>query len=154
MNRIKTFKIFENSIESEIDINILSKKLHNFSWTNIKPEISYNTDQILDFNSIDGEKVMYRDNILSKGSSENSINIKFFNKNKTIEFELDKLEDIYKNLCDFLYEEYNLIPNYIFVKYFRSEAYYSDFEIIKSDWVKEDELLLKLHELSLSFYRY
>jgi hypothetical protein len=146
MRYLKKYKLFEN-LESEINLELLEDILIDFIQMDLDYDIKVGSSSVLDFNKLNKEREsgeisssnisihsadidLYRKEVTNK-----SLTIDLFKESKISEFNLDDFKDAYDMVSDFLFNEYNLIPNYIYVNHHWKYQYYENFEMLKLDEV-------------------
>jgi hypothetical protein len=152
---IKSFKVFESLygfgsgrlLESEIDLDTLEDILIDFIQMGLESDISIGSSIILDFDKLNNEReegLVSGDNIsihsgdidLYKKSqgTDNSLTIDLFKESQISEINIDDFEDGYNMLTSYLKEEYNLIPNYIYVNFHWNYQYFENVKMLRLEW--------------------
>lgn len=179
---IKSLKKF---LENKIEVN-LSDIEHmlslDFEPMGLENDISVGSSIVLDFNKLNKEResgeisssnisIHSSDiDLYRKGITNNSLTIDLFKESKISEINIDDFEDAYNILSEFLKEEYDLIPNYIYVNYHWSYVYFENVEMLRlyffgghlgddpnTGWynskVEKGSKYFKAHKVILVFYK-
>jgi len=186
---IKSFKLFENVygfnsdrlLESEIDIDMIEDYLVDFTHMGLSNDISIGSSVILDFDKlnkareeelIDNISIHSGDIDLYKKSqgTDNSLTIDLFRESQISEINIDDFEEGYNMLTSYLKEEYNLIPNYIYINYHWTYQYFENIEMLRLNWfgghlgndpnrgwyrskIQDGSKHFKAHKITLGYYR-
>lgn len=185
MKYLKKYRLFEN-LKSDINVELLEDILIDFIQMDLDYHIRGGSSILLDFDKLNSEResgnisssnisIHSSDiDLYRKGITNESLTIELFKESKISEFNLDDFKDAYDMVSDFLFNEYNLIPNYIYVNHHWKYQYYENFEMLKLDkvggklgnkdigWFKGElddgestfnRKYFKAHRVILAFYR-
>jgi hypothetical protein len=188
---IKSFKIFESLygtgsgrlLESEIDLNTLEDILIDFKQMGLENDISIGSSIILDFDKLNKER---EEGLISGGNisihsghidlykksqgTDNSLTIDLFKESQISEINIDDFEDGYNMLTSYLKEEYNLIPNYIYVNHHWNYQYFENVKMLRLEWfgghlgndpnrgwhhgkIQDGSKHFKAHKITIGYYR-
>lgn len=172
---IKSLKKF---LESKIEVNLndIEHMLSlDFEPMGLENDISTGSSVILDFDKLNKESrftcIHSADvDIYRKASTNNSLTIDLFKESQISEINIDDFEDAYNILSEFLKEEYDLIPNYIYVNYHWSYMYFENVEMLRlyffgghlgddpnTGWyngsLEKGSKYFKAHKVILGFYK-
>lgn len=190
---IKSFRIFEkvyglNSgrlLESEIDINEIEEYLISFTDMGLSNDVFIGSSIILDFDKLNKQREL---GDISGGNisihsvdidlytkdrttnNSNSLTIDLFKESQISEINSDDFEDAYNMVTSYLKEEYNLIPNYIYVNYHWNYQYFENVKMLRlglfgghlgndpnTGWYHGKEERgskhFKAHKITLGYYR-
>jgi hypothetical protein len=186
MKYIKKFRLFEN-LESKIDLAELDDILIDFKQMGLDPDIKVGSSVVIDWNLFNDNPGKGKDpdktgslKILNsididkytKSKTNNSLTIEF-NTSEKHEYNISETSEAYEMLKDYLFDNYNLIPNYIYIvsewNYIFSNvpssgnySYFEDFDKIKelavASWQftyekpEKPENTFKAHKLVFGFY--
>lgn len=172
MKYLKNFKIFE-SLESKIDLQELDSLLIDFKQMGLEEldiDIKTGSSIVIDWNLFNddktgGPKVLHSREIdkYTKSRTSNSITIEF-NTTDRQEYNISETQEAYEMLKDYLYDNYNLIPNYIYINSNWNYMYFEDFDKIEEikftdNWQfgnvnlpVRPENTFKAHKLVFGFY--
>ena len=136
MKYIKTYKLFEN-LESKIDLQELESILIDFKQMGLDYDIGVGSSIVVDWNLFNdvktgGPKCLHSREIdkYTKSKTSNSLSIEF-NTSEPHTYNIDETSEAYEMLKDYLFDNYDLIPNYIYVTYQWNYMYFEDFDKIK-----------------------
>jgi hypothetical protein len=140
MKRIKSFKLFEN-LESEINLELLEDIIIDFIQMGLDYDIKIGSSSILDFDKLNKERELDDISNISihsgdidlyrKGKTNNGLSIDLFIESKISEFNIDDFEYAYNMVSEFLLNEYNLVPNYIYVNYHWTYQYFENVDMLR-----------------------
>jgi hypothetical protein len=143
MKRIKSFKLFEN-LESKINLELLEDILIDFIQMGLDYDIKIGSSLILDFDKLNKERELGNISNISihsgdidlykKGITNNELSIDLFTESKISEFNIDDFEDAYNMVSEFLLNEYNLVPNYIYINHHWNYQYFENVEMLRLEW--------------------
>jgi hypothetical protein len=136
MKHLKNFKLFEN-LESKIDLQELESILIDFKQMGLEPDIKVGSSIVIDWNLFNddktgGPKVLHSKDIdkYTKSRSSNSLSIEF-NTTDRQDYNITETQEAYEMLKDYLFDNYDLIPNYIYINSHWNYMYFENFEKIK-----------------------
>ncbi len=136
MKYLKNFKLFEN-LESKIDLQELEDILIDFKQMGLDADIKVGSSVVIDWKLLNddktgGSKCLYPREIdkYTKSRTNNSLTIEF-NTPEKHSYNIDDTQEAYEMLKDYLFDNYNLIPNYIYINLNWSYMYFEDFDKIK-----------------------
>ena len=177
MKFIKNFRVFENLrgvkkslLESEIDLKELEGLLIDFKQMGLEYDIKVGSSVVLDWNLFNddktgGSKCLNSSDIdkYTKSRTGNSLTIEFTTNDYAYSYNINDTAEAYEMLKDYLFDNYNLIPNYIYVNYHWSYMYFEDFDKIKEHKSlfsgdtkiigSKDHNIFKSHKLTFGFYK-
>jgi hypothetical protein len=174
MRYLKKFTLFEksaNSLSSEqIDLVELEHILIDFEQMGLDYDIKYGSSIVIDwreFNDVKhgGPKVLHSSDIdkFTKSRTVNSLSIEFTTNDYAYSYNINDTAEAYEMLKDYLFDNYDLIPNYIYVNYHWSYMYFEDFDKIKEHKSlfsgdtkiigSKDYNIFKAQKLVLAFYK-
>ena len=181
MKFIKNFRVFENLrgvkkslLESEIDLVELEHILIDFKQMGLDYDIKAGSSIVIDWNLFNddktgGSKCLNSGDIdkYSKSRTGNSLTIELNSLDRDglvgsmNEYNIEDTKEAYEMLKDYLFDNYDLIPNYIYVNYHWSYMYFEDFDKIKENKSdpysfsigSKDLNIFKAHKLVLAFYK-
>lgn len=150
MKYIKNFKLFEN-LENKIDLKELDDVMIDFKQMNLEYDVQCGSSVVIDWEK--SEKDYLESYDVTKYtkkyiSQRNSSLIISFQDRDPMEFNILDTEEAYEMLRDYLFDTYDLIPNYIYINYHWSYLYFENFDKIK----KKYKNLFKAHRLIFGFY--
>lgn len=170
MKYIKKFRLFEN-LESEIDLKELEGLLIDFKQMGLDYDIKTGSSSVIDWNLFNddnygGSKCLYSNNITKyiRTRTNNSLTIEFkFSTDNANDYNIKETSEAYDMIKGYL-ENYNLIPNYIFITNNWSYMYFENFDTIKEfksiakdreiiRMGSEDENIFKANKLVFGFYK-
>ena len=164
MKYIKKFRLFEN-LESEIDLKELEGLLIDFKQMGLDYDIRTGSSSVIDWNLFNddnygGSKCLYSNNINKyiRTRTNNSIEFKF-NTDYTNNYNIQETSEAYDMIKDYLFVNYDLIPNYIFITNYWSYMYFENFDTIKefksiaNYALTGDENIFKSNKLVFGFYK-
>lgn len=179
-------KLFEN-VESKIDFKELDDILIDFKQMGLEPEVKTGSSiwhTILDFDKLNKDNLQDKPILLSanrgdrypelssyqKGNTNKTLAVEF-NSNtlvnflmQSVEYNIEETEEAYEMLKDYLFDNYNLIPNYIYINFHWDYLYFENFDRIKeykTTYPEDhngiilgsgDKNIFKAHQLSFGFY--
>lgn len=118
MKWIKEFRLFESN---EWDMESIKERLIDLNHMGFKTSISKSSSIIIDFERVNPEQFQRNPFIKSHevakydgGMASNSLTIDAKSSTR-IEINIDELESVYGDLCNFLESKYGLRPNYIYL---------------------------------------
>ena len=174
MKFIKNFRVFENLrgvkkslLESEIDLVELEHILIDFEQMGLDYDIKAGSSIVIDWNLFNddktgGPKCLNSGDIdkYTKSRTGNSLTIEF-NTSELHTYNINETSEAYKMLKDYLFDNYDLIPNYIYVNYHWSYMYFEDLDKIKENKSdpysfsigSKDHNIFKAQKLVLAFYK-
>lgn len=173
MKFIKNFRVFENLrgvkkslLESEIDLVELEHILIDFEQMGLDYDIKAGSSIVIDWNLFNddktgGPKCLNSGDIdkYTKSRTGNSLTIEF-NTSELHTYNINETSEAYKMLKDYLFDNYDLIPNYIYVNYHWSYMYFEDLDKIKENIPlntaklgSKDPNIFKAQKLVLAFYK-
>ena len=188
MKFIKNFRVFENLrgvkkslLESEIDLKELEGLLIDFKQMGLEYDIKTGSSIVVDWNLFNddktgGSKCLHSSDIHKYTGSKtgNSLTIEFTTKppidvapflvnTLAYSYNINDTAEAYEMLKDYLFDNYDLIPNYIYVNYHWSYMYFEDFDKIKEHKSlfsgdtkiigSKDYNIFKSHKLTFGFYK-
>lgn len=141
MKYLKKFRVFEKSASSlvseQIDLVELENILIDFEQMGLDYDIKAGSSSVIDWRLFNDDKQggpkVLRSNEIDKYRKS------FTNDSLTIEFDstgrhtynLTETIEAYEMLKDYLFDNYDLIPNYIYISYNWGYMYFEDFDKIK-----------------------
>jgi hypothetical protein len=146
MKYLKKYRLFEN-LESEIDLELLEDIMIDFIQMGLEYDIQVGSSIVLDFDKlnkqresgeISGSNISIHSgdiDLYQKGRTQNSLVIKLYKESKMSDFNIEDFSYNYDIISKFLFNEYNLIPNYIWVNEHWKYQYYENTEMLKLDKV-------------------
>jgi hypothetical protein len=145
MKYLKNFKIFE-SLESKIDLSELESILIDFKQMGLDPDVKTGSSIVVDWNLVNDVQTGRDFKSISssevdkytKSRTSNSLSIEF-DKNELHTYNLEETKEAYEMLKSYLYDEYNLIPNYIYINFHWNYSYFENFDNLL-DKLKADEV--------------
>lgn len=176
---IKSLKKF---LENKIEVNLIDIEHMlslDFEPMGLENDISIGSSIIIDFDKLNNDRKSGTTSIsinssdigvYEKGYTNNSLTIDLFKESQVSEINIDDFEDAYNILSEFLKEEYDLIPNYIYVNYHWSYLYFENVEMLRlylfgghlgddpnTGWynsrVEKGSKYFKAHKVILGFYK-
>lgn len=118
MKWIKEFRLFESN---EWDMELIKERLIDLNHMGFKTSVSKSSSIIIDFERVNPEQFQRNPFIKSHevakydgGMASNSLTIDAKSSTR-IEINIDELESVYGDLCNFLESKYGLRPNYIYL---------------------------------------
>ena len=172
MKYLKKFILFEksaNSLSSEqIDLVELEHILIDFEQMGLDYDIKMGSSIVIDwreFNDVKhgGSKELHSSDIdkYTKSRTGNSLTIEFTTNDYAYSYNINDTAEAYEMLKDYLFDNYDLIPNYIYINYHWNYMYFQNFEEVKayknifSKGVlgSEDKNTFKAHKLTFGFYK-
>ncbi len=172
MKYLKKFRLFE-SLEEEIDLVELEHILIDFEQMGLDYDIKYGSSSVIDwreFNDVKhgGSKELHSSDIdkFRKSFTNNSLTIEF-TTNDIQDYNIENTAEAFKMLKDYLFDNYDLIPNYIYINYHWNYMYFEDFDKIKEYknifskgrygisrvLGSEDKNIFKAHKVIFGFYK-
>ena len=168
MKYLKKFKLFEN-LESEIDLAELDHILIDFKQMGLDYDIKTGSSIVVDwieFNDVNygGIKVLHSSDIskFTKSTTNDSLTVEFTTNDYAYSYNINDTAEAYEMLKDYLFDNYKLIPNYIYINYHWSYMYFQNFHELKtyknlfseSDIIgSSDKNIFKSHKLIFGFYK-
>jgi len=145
MKYLTNFKIFEN-LESKIDLSELESILVDFKQMGLYPDIKTGSSIVIDWNLVNDVQTGRDFKSISsseidkytKSRTSNSLAI-WFETNESHTYNLEETKEAYEMLKSYLYDEYNLIPNYIYINFHWNYSYIENFDNL-IDKIKTDEV--------------
>jgi hypothetical protein len=180
MKFIKNFRVFENLrgvkkslLESEIDLVELEHILIDFKQMGLDYDIKAGSSIVIDWNLFNddktgGSKCLNSGDIdkYTKSRTGNSLTIELNSLDRDglvgsmNGYNIEDTKEAYEMLKDYLFDNYDLIPNYIYVNYHWSYMYFEDLDKIKENIPlntaklgSKDPNIFKAHKLVLAFYK-
>jgi hypothetical protein len=172
MKYLKMFRLFEKSADqftsSVIDLVELEHILIDFEQMGLDYDIKYGSSSVIDwkeFNDVKhgGSKVLHSSDLdkFRKSITNNSLTIEFTTNDYSQDYNINDTSEAYEMLKDYLFDTYDLIPNYIYINYHFNYIYFQDFDKIKdyknifSKGVlgSEDKNIFKAHKVIFGFYK-
>ena len=176
MKFIKKFTLFEKSADAlsseQIDLVELEHILIDFEQMGLDYDIKYGSSVVIDWNLFNddktgGSKCLNSSDIdkYTKSRTSNSLTIEFTTNDYAYSYNINDTAEAYEMLKDYLFDNYDLIPNYIYVNYHWNYMYFEDFDKIKeykslfkySGDTKiigsKDHNIFKSHKLTFGFYK-
>lgn len=183
MKFIKNFRVFENLrgvkkslLESEIDLVELEHILIDFEQMGLDYDIKTGSSIVIDWNLFNGDKTGGSKCLNSgdidkytKSRTGNSLTIEFTTNDYAYSYNTNDTAEAYEMLKDYLFDNYDLIPNYIYVNSHLMtpsigyHMYFEDFDKIKEHKSlfsgdtkiigSKDHNIFKAHKLVLGFYK-
>ena len=173
MKYLKTYnKLFEN-LESKIDLQELDNLLIDFKQMGLEGldiDIKTGSSIVIDWNLFNDDKTgapkclhSRETDKYTKSRTNNSLSIEF-NTTDRQEYNISEASESYEMLKDYLFDNYNLIPNYIYINSHWNYMYFEDFDKIKELRVTDNwqfsnpnlplrpENTFKAHKLIFGFY--
>jgi hypothetical protein len=139
MKYLKKYKLFEN-LESKIDLQELESILIDFKQMGLEGldiDIKVGSSIVIDWNLFNddrtgGSKCLHSSDIdkYTKSRTSNSLTIEF-NTSEPDTYNIEETSEAYEMLKDYLFDNYNLIPNYIYITSHWNYMYFEDFDKIK-----------------------
>ena len=169
MKFIKKFRLFE-SLSEEIDLVELEHILIDFEQMGLDYDIKYGSSVVIDWNLFNddktgGSKCLHSSEIdkYTKSRTNNSLTIEFTTNDYAHSYNINDTAEAYEMLKDYLFDNYDLIPNYIYVNYHWNYMYFEDFDKIKEHKSlfsgntkiigSKDHNIFKSHKLTFGFYK-
>lgn len=168
MKYLKKFRLFE-SLSEEIDLVELEHILIDFEQMGLEYDIKYGSSIVIDWNLFNddktgGPKILPSKDIdkYTKSRTNNSLTIEFNTTDKHT-YNIIETQEAYEMLKDYLFDNYDLIPNYIYINHHWTYNYFEDFDKVKeykasavgsmSNFGSEDKNIFKAHKLVFGFYK-
>jgi hypothetical protein len=136
MKYLKTYKLFENLV-SKIDFKELVGLLIDFKQMGLDYDVKVGSSSVIDWRLFNddkqgGPKVLRSNEIdkYRKSFTSDSLTIEFDSTDRHT-YNLAETIEAYEMLKDYLFDNYNLIPNYIYINYQWNYMYFEDFDKIK-----------------------
>jgi hypothetical protein len=172
MKYLKKFRLFEGKLTGiscmEIDLAELEQYLIDFKQMGLDYDIKAGSSIVIDwreFNDVfhGGTKVLYSSDIskFTKSTTNDSLTIEF-ETNEIQDYNINDTVEAYEMLKDYLFDNYNLIPNYIYINYHWNYMYFQNFHELKnykdifsqSDILgSSDKNIFKAHKVIFGFYK-
>lgn len=161
MKYIKKFEGYRQlGLEKIYDLSELDNILIDFKQMGLDYDIKAGSSIVIDWTlSFD---VLHSSDIdkYSKSRTNNSLTIEF-DTDYIHDYNIQETSEAYEMLKDYLFENYDLIPNYVYINYHWNYMYFESFDKIKeyknifSEGVlgSEDKNIFKAHKLILGFYK-
>jgi hypothetical protein len=178
MKFIKKFTLFEKSADAlsseQIDLVELEHILIDFEQMGLDYDIKYGSSIVIDWNLFNddktgGSKCLNSSDIdkYTKSRTNNSLTIEFTTNDIDSglkvkqDYNIEDTTEAYEMLRDYLFDNYDLIPNYIYINYHWNYMYFEDFDKIKEyknifskDILgSEDKNIFKAHKVIFGFYK-
>lgn len=147
MKRIKYFKLFEN-LESRLDLELLSEIIIDLRHMGLEYDIKVGSSSVLDFNKLNKEREFGEISPISgisihsgdidiyrKGTTNNSLTIELFKESQISEINFENFKDAYDMVTDFLQNEYQLQPNYIYINYHWNYQYFENTKMLEMEMI-------------------
>ena len=169
---LKKFRLFEKSADAlsseQIDLVELDHILIDFEQMGLDYDIKMGSSIVIDwreFNDVKhgGTKVLHSSDIdkFTKSRTGNSLTIEFTTNDYAYSYNINDTSEAYEMLKDYLFDNYDLIPNYIYINYHWNYMYFEDFDKIKEyknifskDILgSEDKNIFKAHKVIFGFYK-
>jgi hypothetical protein len=135
MKYLRKFRLFENLV-SKIDFEELVGLLIDFKQMGLDYDIKAGSSSVIDWRLFNddkqgGPKVLRSNEIdkYRKSFTSDSLTIEFDSSRHT--YNLTETIEAYEMLKDYLFDNYDLIPNYIYINYNWGYMYFEDFDKIK-----------------------
>ena len=173
MKYLRKFRLFEKSASSlaseQIDLVELENILIDFEQMGLDYDIKAGSSIVVDWNLFNDDKTGGPKCLHSREidkytkSSGNSLTIEF-NTSEPHTYNIDETSEAYEMLKHYLFDNYNLIPNYIYINSHWNYMYFEDFDKIKEIEVTDNwqfsnpnlplrpENTFKAHKLVFGFY--
>jgi uncharacterized protein Usg len=134
MKWIKKFKLFE-SLENKIDLNELDDVMIDFKQMNLEWDVKVGFSIVIDWEKFNKDNLIvlpskHIDRYIRNRTSD-SLTIEFDYNTDSFEYNISDLEDAYDMLQDYLFETYDLIPNYIYINFHWNYIYFQNFNQLK-----------------------
>jgi hypothetical protein len=136
MKYLKTYKLFENLV-SKIDFKELVGLLIDFKQMGLDYDVKVGSSSVIDWRLFNddkqgGPKVLRSNEIdkYRKSFTSDSLTIEFDSTDRHT-YNLAETIEAYEMLKDYLFDNYDLIPNYIYINYNWGYMYFEDFDKIK-----------------------
>jgi len=178
MKFLKKFRLFEKSADhlssEQIDLVELEHILIDFEQMGLDYDIKMGSSIVIDWRLFNDDKHGGSKNLHSseidkytKSRTGNSLTIEFTTNDYAYSYNINDTAEAYEMLKDYLFDNYDLIPNYIYVNYHWSYMYFEDFDKIK-EWKSrhkslfsgdtkiigsKDKNIFKAHKLTFGFYK-
>jgi hypothetical protein len=169
MKYLKKYKLFE-SLESKIDLLELDSILIDFKQMGLEYDVKFGSSVVIDWNLFNddktgGPKVLHSSDIdkYAKSRTNSLLTIEFESTDRHT-YNITETIEAYEMLKDYLFDNYNLIPNYIYINSHWNYMYFEDFDKIKEIEVTDNwqfsnpnlplrpENTFKAHKLVFGFY--
>lgn len=158
MRYIKKFKLFEN-LSDKIDLDELNDVMIDFKQMGLEYDVQFGSSMVINWEKFEQgylDSYHISDSNFQKNSSNSSLTISFQDRDP-MEFNILDTEEGYEMLRDYLFDTYDLIPNYIYINYHWSYLYFKDFDKIKEYKIKNGmgssgKNTFKAHRLTFGFY--
>jgi hypothetical protein len=135
MKYLRKFRLFENLV-SKIDFKELVGLLIDFKQMGLDYDVKVGSSSVIDWRLFNddkqgGPKVLRSNEIdkYRKSFTNDSLTIEFDSSRHT--YNLTETIEAYEMLKDYLFDNYDLIPNYIYINYNWGYMYFEDFDKIK-----------------------
>lgn len=168
MKYIKKFEGYRQlGLEKIYDLSELDDMLIDFKQMGLDYDIKSGSSLVIDwreFNDVfhGGSKALHASDTdkFTKSRTNDSLTIEF-NTNDIQDYNIIDTSEAYEMLKDYLFENYDLIPNYIYINYHWNYMYFQNFEEVKayknifSKGVlgSEDKNIFKAHKIIFGFYK-
>ena len=139
MKYLKKYKLFEN-LESEIDLNELEDVLIDFKQMGLDWDAKVGSSMVINWErvnkwplrkEIDGHCISSNElDRFSSSKTDDSLTIEF-STDKPHQYNFDDVVEGYEMIKDYLFENYGLIPNYIYINFHWDYLFFENFERIK-----------------------
>jgi len=171
MKYLKKFRLFEGSADqftsSVIDLVELEHILIDFKQMGLDYDIKTGSSIVIDwreFNDVQhGSKALHSSDIdkYTKSRTNDSLTIEFAT-DEIHGYNISDTAEAYEMLKDYLFENYDLIPNYIYINYHWNYMYFQNFDEVKAyknvfrqskSLGTVDKNIFKAHKLIFGFYK-
>lgn len=160
MKYIKKFEGYRQlGLEKIYDLSELDNILIDFKQMGLDYDIKAGSSIVIDWKDIND--VLHSSDIdkYTKSRTNNSLKIEF-DTDYIHDYNIQETSEAYEMLKDYLFETYDLIPNYVYINYHWNYMYFQNFDKIKeykSIFSKgvlgsEDKNIFKAHKLIFGFY--
>jgi hypothetical protein len=171
MKYLKKYTLFEN-LESKIDLQELDDLLIDFKQMGLdddKIDIKVGSSVVIDWDLFNDDKTGSPKVLHSKDidkyakRTNNSLTIEFSTPERQ-EYNISEASESYEMLKNYLFDNYNLIPNYIYINSHWNYMYFENFDKIKELRVTDNwqfayeklpvrpENTFKAHKVVFGFY--
>ena len=136
MKYLRKFRLFENLV-SKIDFEELVGLLIDFKQMGLDYDIKAGSSSVIDWRLFNddkqgGPKVLRSNEIdkYRKSFTSDSLTIEFDSTDRHT-YNLTETIEAYEMLKDYLFDNYDLIPNYIYITHHMNYMYFENFDRIK-----------------------
>lgn len=140
MKYLKKFRLFE-SLEQKIDLVELEHILIDFEQMGLTYDIKSGSSIVIDWKLFNDDKtgapkILHSRDVDKYGHkrTNDSLTIEFSNDDTLVSqwrYNINDTSEAYEMLKDYLFDTYDLIPNYIYISYHMNHMYFEDFDKIK-----------------------